>query len=154
MEYRRYEDAYYIRLDRGDEVLTSILNVCEREKISSATYSGIGGCDEAQIQTYLPEKNEFETRTLAGMLELASLTGNIIADDEGGLYQHAHAVFAYKDGESHRVAAGHVKTITIRYTAEIELKPVRCGAIKWRRDPETGTGFWSFPDSQHGSCGC
>lgn len=148
MEYGRFGDAYYIRLDRHDEVLSSILVVCKRENISSATYSGIGGCDETQIQTFLPEKNEFETRTIAGMLELVSLTGNVITDDDGSLYQHAHAVFAYKDGEYHRVAAGHVKSISIRYTAEIELRPVKGGAIKCQLDPETDTGFWSFPDQQ------
>ncbi|MBO7674025.1 MAG: DNA-binding protein [Atopobiaceae bacterium] len=144
MDYRRFGDAYYIRLDRGDEVIASILSVCEREGIASATYSGIGGCDEAQIQTYLPKANVFETRTLTGLLELASLTGNVVSDDTGGLHHHTHAVFAYKDGEDHRVAAGHVKSTTVRYTAEIELRPVAGGTIGRRHDPETGTGFWNF----------
>ena len=146
MEYRRFGSAYYIRLDRGDEVVSSILAVCEREGVRSATYGGIGGCDEARIQTFIPETGGFETRTLSGMLELVSLTGNIVSDDGGGLHHHTHAAFAYKDGEEHRIAAGHVKSITIRYTAEIELRPVEGGAITLRHDPETGTGFWSFPE--------
>ena len=144
MEFRKLGDTYYIRLDRGDEIISSILAVCREQSIASATFSGIGGCSEAQIQTFLPETNEFETRTLAGMLELVSLTGNVISDGEGGLYPHAHAVFAYKDGEEHRIAAGHVKSITILYTGEIELRPVMGGTIGRQHDPETGTGFWSF----------
>jgi hypothetical protein len=32
------------------------------------------------------------------------------------------------------------------YTAEIELRPVVGGVITKRYDPETGTGFWSFPE--------
>ena len=146
MEYRKFEDAYYIRLDRGDEVISSILDVCKKEGIESATYSGIGGCSEAQIQTFRPETNDFETRTLTGMLELASLSGNVISDDEGSLGHHTHAVFAYKDGDEHRVAAGHVKSTTILYTGEIELRPVVGGTIGKQYDPETGTGFWSFSD--------
>ena len=146
MEYRKLGDAYYIRLDRGDEVIASIIAVCEKENIGSATYSGIGGCSEAQIQTFLPETNEFETRTLGGMLELVSLTGNVISDGEGGLYSHTHAAFAYKDGDDHRIAAGHIKSVTILYTGEIELRPVMGGVIGRRPDPETGTGFWSFSD--------
>lgn len=146
MEYRKFGDAYYIRFDRGDEIISSIVAICEKEAISSATYSGVGGCSEAQIQTYLAQTNEFETRTLSGMLELVSLTGNVISDVEGSLYHHTHAVFAYKDGESHRIAAGHIKSITVLYTAEIELRPVMGGAIGRRHDPVTGTGFWSFSD--------
>ncbi len=146
MEYRRLGETYYIRIDRGDEIISSILDVCEKEGIGSATYNGIGGCSEAQIQTFLPETSEFETRTLSGMLELVSFTGNVISNEEGGLYHHTHAAFAYKDGESHRIAAGHIKSTTVLYTAEIELRPVTGGVIKRRYDPETGTGFWSFSD--------
>ena len=144
MEYRKLGDTYYIRLDRGDEIVSSVIAVCEKESVGSATYSGIGGCSEAQIQTFLPETSEFETRTLAGMLELVSLTGNVVSDEEGGLFSHTHAAFAYKDGKDHRIAAGHIKSITVLYTAEIEMRPVTGGAIGRRYDPETGTGFWIF----------
>lgn len=146
MEYRLYGEAYYIRLDRGDEVVASLLEVCQAEQVKSATFSGIGGCSEAQIQTFIPEAGAFEVRTLTGMLELVSLLGNVISDDQGELHYHAHAAFAYKDGGDHYVAAGHVKSITISYTGEIELRPVVGGIIGMQPDPETGTGFWSFQD--------
>jgi predicted DNA-binding protein with PD1-like motif len=144
MEYRKYAGTYYIRVDRNDEIISSILAVCSAEGVKSAIYTGIGGCKEAQIQTFLPEVGEFETRTLRGMLELVSLTGNVVSDDEGGLSHHTHAAFAYKEGDEHRFAAGHIKSITVLYTAEIELRPVVGGAIGKQYDPETGTGFWSF----------
>ena len=146
MEYRRFADTYYIRIDRGDEVISSILDICRAENIRSAVYTGIGGCSEAQIQTFIPETGTFETRTLSGMLELVSLTGNVITGEDGELYHHTHATLAYKDGEQHRIAAGHIKSITILYTAEIELRPVVGGVITKKYDPETGTGFWSFPE--------
>ncbi|MFR5914288.1 MAG: hypothetical protein ACLUGJ_03755 [Blautia wexlerae] len=50
----------------------------------------------------------------------------------------------YKDGERHCMAAGHMKSITVLYTAEIELRPVTGGTIHRKYDPETGTGFWDF----------
>lgn len=143
MEYRRFGNTYYVRIDKGDEIVSSILGICEDEGIESATYSGIGGCGEAQIQTFLPETGEFETRTLSGMLELVSLTGNVISDAQG-LHHHTHGAFAYKDGQEHRVVAGHIKSVTVLYTAEIELRPVMGGTITRKHDPETGTGFWSF----------
>ena len=144
MDYRKYNDAVYVRMDRGDEIISGILSVCKSEGIHSATFSGIGGCGKAEIQTYIPETNEFELQQLEGMLELVSMTGNVITDDEGEYYHHTHAVFSYKNGEQHCLAAGHIKSITVSYTAEIELRPVIGGKIKRQFDPETGTGFWRF----------
>ena len=144
MDYKKYGGIVYIRVDRGDEIIDCVLDVCRKEQILSATFTGIGGCGEAQIQTYLPETHAFETQTIRGMLELVSLTGNIVSDDRKELYHHTHAVFSYKDGEQHRFAAGHMKSITVSYTAEIVLTPVTDGIIKRQYDPETGTGFWSF----------
>ena len=144
MDYRKFGETYYVRLDRGDEIISSLLDICRKEHIASAIYSGIGGCREAQIQTYIPASNSFETQTLSGMLELVSLTGNVVRDDAGAYYHHTHAVFSYKEGDGHCMAAGHIKSITVLYTAEVELRPVLGGEIKRQYDPETGTGFWKF----------
>ena len=144
MEYRKYGDIFYIRMDRGDEIIEKILMVCKEEGIHSCTFNGIGGCGKAEIKTFIPETGTFEMRRLEGMLELVSLDGNVITDENGDYYHHTHAVFAYKVGENHQVAAGHMKSIMVSYTAEIELRPVVEGEIKRKYDPETGTGFWSF----------
>ena len=144
MDYRRYGDTVYVRMDKGDEVISGILDICAKEHIASAIFSGSGGCREAEIQTFIPETGTFETQTIGGMLELVSLTGNVISDDQQKLYHHTHAVFSYKDGEKHCVAAGHMKSITILYTAEIELRPVVGGTIGRQFNPDTGTGFWKF----------
>ena len=144
MDYRKFGETFYIRLDKGDEIIGSVLALCRKEQLPSAVFSGIGGCSEAQIQTFLPETGAFETQTLRGMLELVSLTGSVITDDRDELFQHTHAVFSYKEGEQHRVAAGHIKSITVLYTAEIELRPVVGGVIRRKFNPETGTGLWDF----------
>ena len=144
MEYRRYSDTIYARFDRGDEIISGIMEICRKEGIASAIFSGIGGCGEAEIQTFIPETGTFETQTLKGMLELISVNGNVITDDDGEYYHHTHAAFSYKEGDKHCMSAGHMKSLTVSYTAEIELRPVIGGEIKRKYDPETGTGFWDF----------
>ena len=144
MDYKKFGETFYIRMDKGDEIINCLLDICKKENINSAIFSGIGGCSEAQVQTFLPEKREFETETIEGMLELVSLNGNIITDEKGSLCHHTHAMFSYKKGEEHGIAAGHLKSVTVLYTAEIELRPVIGGTIKRKFDAETGTGFWSF----------
>ena len=144
MDYRKYGETHYIRMDRGDEIIGGILEICRKEKLASAIFSGIGGCSAAEIQTFIPESGSFETREIRGMLELVSLNGSVVTDENGQLYHHTHAVFSFKDGEAHGMAAGHMKSITVLYTAEIELRPVVGGTIRRSFDPETGTGFWDF----------
>ncbi len=144
MDYRKLGETYYVRLDRGDEIIGSLLEICEKEKIMSATFSGIGGCGSAEIQTFIPETGQFEIRNLTGMLELVSLLGNIVSDESGKLYHHTHAAFAYKENNEHHMDAGHIKSVVVLYTAEIELRPVVGGIIRRKYDPETGTGFWDF----------
>ena len=144
MEYRKYGETYYIRFDRDDEIISAILKICKEEGIKSATYSGIGGCGKAEIQTFIPATGEFEMNELSGMLELVSLTGNVVTDEDGEYYHHTHGMFAYKEGDRHLVSGGHIRSIVVSYTAEIELRPVIGGEIKRKYDPETGTGFWDF----------
>ena len=38
MDYRKFGESYYIRLDKGDEIITSLLDICGNESISSATF--------------------------------------------------------------------------------------------------------------------
>ena len=144
MDYKRYNDTWYIRIDRGDEILSGILAVCRKEGIHSAVFGGIGGCDKAEIQTFIPERKEFELQELTGMLELVSMNGSVVTDEKNEYYHHTHAVFSYKKDGEHRLAAGHIKSIRVLYTAEIELRPVIGGEIKRKYDKETGTGFWDF----------
>ena len=146
MDYRNFNNTIYIRMDRGDEIIGNILEICRKEQFKSAIFSGIGGCKQAEIQTFIPEKGAFETQTIDGMLELVSLNGSIVTDENGVYFHHAHAVFSFKKDGGHHTAAGHIKSITVLYTAEIELRPTVGGTIKRKFDPETGTGFWDFGD--------
>ena len=159
MEYRKIGDNYYIRMDRGDEIVSNLLEICEKESIPSAVFSGIGGCQSAELQVFIPETGSFETERLEGMLELVSLNGNVVRDDNGQIFHHTHALFSFKGGPrdvdnivggyqdgQHGMAGGHLKATTVLYTAEIELRPTIGGAIGRKFDPETGTGFWNFKD--------
>lgn len=84
MEYRIYNGVGYLRLDRGDLVIASVLDFCRRENVASAIFSGLGGCDFAEIKTFDPENKTYGSRTLSGMLELVSLWGDVTGDGNGG----------------------------------------------------------------------
>ena len=143
MDYIKLGSTFYIRCDRNDEIVSSILAVCQREGLRSATFNGIGGCASAAIQTFDPNAGEFHTEEREGMLELVCMMGNVVSDEDGSLHHHTHALFSFMEDGEHKVLAGHLKETLVLYTAEIELRPAD-GTIERRYDPETGTGFWSF----------
>ncbi len=52
MEYMKFDDAYVVRLDCGEEIVESLTKICDREKITLATIEGIGAADHAVIGLY------------------------------------------------------------------------------------------------------
>ena len=113
MEYKKIGETFYIRMDRGDEVIEKILEVCRKESIPSAVFTGIGGCRNAELQVFIPETGEFDTEKLEGMLELVLLNGNVVTDDDGQLFHHTHALYTFKKDGQHGMAGGHLKTTIV-----------------------------------------
>ncbi len=65
--------------------------------IHNIKFSSIRGCSAAEIQTFIPEKGEFELQRIEGMLELVSLNGNVVTDPDGAYFHHTHALLAYNE---------------------------------------------------------
>ena len=147
MKSQKLGDKIYLRLDKGDEVLKSVLQTARDQKISSATFSGIGACAKVVIGTYLPEKQDFLLHTKEGMLEMISLMGNVTQDaDHAKLNIHAHGMFSYLDAKTNTIQyfGGDLKSARIMYTGEIVIEPVIGGEISKQFDPNVGIDVWHF----------
>ena len=143
MEFRKYSDKYYIRLDKGDEILCALSDLCAKERITAASVQGIGGCGKAAVGVFDLRTREYRRQEVSGMLELISLDGNATVY-EGKPYLHLHASFAYhsEDGAA-RVLAGHLLEAVICLTGEIILTPAD-GCITRRYDDALGIRVWDF----------
>ena len=144
MEYRRFDRDYYIRLDKGDEIITSLLALCEREGITAGSVSGIGGCGYAAVGVFDLAKKEYVRREERTLLELVSLNGNITTF-EGKPYAHVHTLFAYQKGGELGTLAGHLLEAVIELTGELVLTPAE-GVIGRRYDEALGIRTWDFTD--------
>ena len=143
MEYREFSGKYYIRLDKGDEILASLTEVCQREDIKAAQISGIGGCDRAVVGVFDPAKKEYIREEVNAMLELISLDGNV-TQYEGKPYLHAHASFAYRGGDGKAaVLSGHLLEAVVGLTGEIILTPAD-GVVTRRYNEDLGIRVWDF----------
>ena len=143
MEYRVYSKKYYIRLDKGDEIVSALTELCAREGIRTAQVQGIGGCEKAVVGIFDLQKKDYDRIEVNAMLEMISLDGNItLLDDKPFL--HAHAVFAYHDADGKAsVLSGHLLEAVIGLTGEIVLTPAD-GQIRRRYDETLGIRVWEF----------
>ena len=143
MEYRNYNNVVYLRLDKGDEVLSSILSVCEKEGFKSCVFSGIGGCDYAKLGTFRPDQGTYGEYEKQGMLELVSLNGDV-KDSDQGLLIHAHACLSFEENGEIKLTGGHLLSLRVLITAEIEIRPVVGGIIKTKPGQIPGPKVWDF----------
>ena len=143
MEYRKFNDRYYIRLDRGDEILSELAELCTREGVRAASVQGIGGCERAVVGVFDLGSRTYRRQEVCTMLELISLDGNA-TEYEGKPYLHLHASFAYHDeNDRPQVLTGHLLEAVIGLTGEIILTPAD-GVVTRRYDEELGIRVWSF----------
>lgn len=142
MEYRIFDDKIYVRLDKDDEIITSLLSVCGRQNLSVAQIQGIGGCESVTVGVFDAEKKIYNETTVSGLLEMTSLDGNLTAY-EGKPYLHLHAAFAYREDGELRQLSGHLLKAVIGLTGEIVITPAE-GRIGRRYIEELGIRIWDF----------
>ena len=139
MEYRRFGNEIALRLDKGDEITQSIREVAEKENISLARISGIGGTDNFTIGVFDTGKKDYNRSTFSGTHEITNLTGNINTMD-GKLYTHLHIDCAGKGGN---IIGGHLLHCEISLTAEIFITIIE-GRVDRKRDEELQINKWNF----------
>lgn len=143
MDYRLIGNEYYIRIDKDEDIISSILKICHSEKIETAHFRGIGCCRKIDIQTYIPQKEQFVSHVKEGIFELLSIDGNI-SPNNGELFLHAHANFSYLDKNNEiKLIGGHLKEGIVEYTAEIILTPAKEN-ISRMIDKKTGISIWKL----------
>lgn len=143
MEYRKFDQKYYVRLDKGDEIIASLTQLCEAENIRTAQIQGIGGCGSAKVGVFDPERKVYRQRELCCLLEMVSLDGNVTFY-EGKPYIHAHASFAYHGEEKKpEILSGHLLEATVCLTGEIVITPAD-GNIGRKVIEELGIRIWDF----------
>ena len=145
MDFKKMGNHIYIRVDKDEEILGSVMDLCRQEGIHSATFHGIGAVGQVRVATYIPERDDFLDHEKEGMLELLSLDGNITHDEGGQIYEHTHAMFSYLDEHGEiRFFGGHLKSAVVSYTAEIVIDPIPDAGIGRMTDPYTGITVWNL----------
>ena len=140
MIYQRVENVFIVRLDVGEEILSSLTELCSQEKITAGTISGIGAANYADIGLYEVAKRKYHGTILEEEMEIASLNGNI-SRKEGKVYLHLHAAFANKQGQ---IFGGHLRSARISATADIYIHTVPAKIERVFDEETTGLNLIQF----------
>ena len=87
MEYRVYGNDVVLRIQKGEEILTCLKEVCEKEHITLGSVTGLGAVGEVTLGVFNRENFAYEKQTYTGDMEIASCVGNI-STMEGKNYLH------------------------------------------------------------------
>ena len=137
----RIGEVIAIRLDKGEDVLSSIERVAREKGVQTGVVlSGIGTLYEAQLHhithTGFPPKNEFVT--YKGPIELLSIDG-IIAD----FVPHLHTCVSIED----QPYMGHMEPgCLVLYLAEIAIARLDGVRLARKKNPDTGINELTVAD--------
>lgn len=135
MKYQKVGDNYLVIIRRGDRIVESLIEVCQKEKLVNASFVGIGAVDQVEIAHYSVGGKKFSSFKLEEPLEMVSLIGNVFPDQKTEeLIVHAHASFGRPTGE---LVGGHLVEGRISGVGEISLTPFP-SLLSKSYDEETG----------------
>ena len=133
MKSRRIDGGFLLRLDRGEEVVSALMDLCAKEGIGFASISGIGAAERVTLAVFDTKTKKYLERAFAGDIELVSLTGNAAVAD-GDPKIHIHACISDHSFSAH---GGHLVSAIISVTCELVLL-VSEETVTRKKDERTG----------------
>ena len=67
MEYRKFGSDYLLRIDKDEEILQVISELCAKEGITLGTVSGLGAVGEVTIGVFDRQAFQYVSRTYTGI---------------------------------------------------------------------------------------
>lgn len=139
MEYRRFGNKIIARIDKGEEILTTIKEISLKENIKLASVQALGATDEFTVGVYKVDEKKYYANEFKGYFEIVSLTGNINTMD-GEFYTHIHMSAGNDKGE---VFGGHLNKAIVSATCEMVIDIID-GNVDRNYDEETGLNVFRF----------
>lgn len=139
MEFKKFNNDYVVRLNKGENVIESLKKLCREEDIKLAEITGLGASNKVEIGVFNTNTKEYKTKVFDGMFEITSLVGNVTRKD-GEVYLHIHINFGDAEGN---VFGGHLVESKISATSEIIVRKID-GEVGRKLSEEIGLNLLSF----------
>ena len=139
MQYKRFGDTCFVRIDLNEEIMHSLKELCEKEGIRLAQVSAIGAADRAAVGVYDLAEKKYHEENLKGFMEIANLSGSVTEMD-GEPYIHLHGTLADRRNVLH---GGHVISMRVGATCEMFVRELE-GSVTREKDEGLGINLWKF----------
>jgi len=139
MEYKRFENTIFARLDKGEEIQEQLKILALKEHIQLASVRGLGATDDFTVGVFKTDRKQYDANSFQGYFEIVSLTGTITTMN-GEYYAHLHMSAGNEKGE---VFGGHLNRAVISATCELVIQVVD-GTVERRFDENIGLNVFRF----------
>lgn len=139
MEYRRFDNTIFVRIDKGEEILEKMKRVAVLEDVKLANVSALGALSSMTVGIYDLDVKQFFANDFEGMYEIVSLMGTINTMD-GEYYSHLHLAAADRKGN---VFGGHMSKAVVGATCEMVITVID-GSVDRKKDEVTGLNLFQF----------
>jgi uncharacterized protein len=129
--------SYFVSVEHDSDLVQFITELAEKEKITNATFFGIGALKYATLGAYDQERHDYVEIAIETPHEIACCTGNISQKD-GKPFVHAHVVLSDEKGN---VKAGHLFRGVV-FAAEILVQEFDGPMLERKFDEITGLSLW------------
>ncbi|MDD3370900.1 MAG: DNA-binding protein [Alphaproteobacteria bacterium] len=119
MEYYKTNGDLFLRLEPGEKLVETLVEVASKEKIEFATIvSGVGMIEGLEMAWFCVNDNNYDTYRVAGTYDLSSIAGNI-SPFNGAPRTHVHIVANRPDFST---VSGHLIEAKAHITMEVGLR--------------------------------
>lgn len=141
MRFTKTDKFYFLRFDKGEDVIPLLKQFCFDYKIFAGFFTAIGAVDEVSLGLFDTRDKTYYAKTLKDLFEVVSFTGNV-SEMNGEAYIHAHAVVSNRDLQTF---GGHANKAVVSATFELVLCTDEEGFLTRYFDADIGLNLFDFP---------
>jgi predicted DNA-binding protein with PD1-like motif len=139
MNFKKVEEGFLVRLDRGEEVVKTLTDFVRQHDIKGGFLQGMGAFESASLGVYDLFTKGYITKSFRERLEVGMLNGNIArVENSDEIFIHMHVTVG--DSSLHSFT-GHVFEAIVLGTLEVFIRPLTTEIIR-RRNDDLGFNAW------------
>ena len=139
MEYRKFGNTIVARIDKGEEILMQLKEICKKEHIQLANINALGAVGDFTVGLFRTQEKKYESTSHTGDFEIVSLTGTVNTMN-GEYYSHIHMSAA---NEKNEVYGGHLNAAIVSATCEMVITVID-GIVDRKLDEKIGLNVFEF----------
>jgi len=140
MQSLKIESAIIIKLEKGEEVVSTLREWANAHQIRSGSFYAIGALSRALLGYFDPQARDYIKIPVENQVEVVSMLGNLAIGEDKSPILHIHAVLSSAAGHT---IGGHLFEGIVNPTLEVTFFPFPEPLLR-RHDPDTGLKLLSL----------